>query len=80
MRPKIYQTPKRYSVIKSRLTEAYGKIGSNLNQIARYLNEGSPPCQGLAAELRGAVADLAALKFDPHDATDNGLTADKAQE
>ena len=48
----------------SSLTAAYGKIGSNLNQIARYLNEGSPPYQGLAAELRGAAADLAALKFD----------------
>lgn len=116
MRPKTYQTPKRHSVIKSRLTEAeradfesrcaalqmsqseyirqavfysritpvirvsqsseelltavssltaqYGKIGSNLNQIARYLNEGSPPGQGLAAELRGAAADLAVLKFE----------------
>lgn len=49
----------------SSLVAQYGKIGSNLNQIARYLNEGSPPYQGLAAELRGAVADhLAALKFD----------------
>lgn len=48
----------------SSLTAAYGKIGSNLNQIARYLNGGSPPYQGLAAELRGAAADLAALKFD----------------
>lgn len=116
MQPKVYNTPKRHCVIKTRLTEAeradfeqrcatlsmsqseyirqaifysritpvirvsqnsgelltsvsslvaqYGKIGSNLNQIARYLNEGSPPHQGLAAELRGAAADLAALKFD----------------
>lgn len=116
MQPKVYNTPKRHCVIKTRLTVAeradfeqrcatlsmsqseyirqaifysritpvirvsqssgellnavssltaqYGKIGSNLNQIARYLNEGSPPHQGLAAELRGAAADLAALKFD----------------
>lgn len=116
MQPKVYNTPKRHCVIKTRLTQAeradfeqrcatlsmsqseyirqaifysritpvirvsqnsgelltsvsslvaqYGKIGSNLNQIARYLNEGSPPYQGLAAELRGAAADLAALKFD----------------
>lgn len=116
MQPKVYNTPKRHCVIKTRLTEAeradfeqrcstlsmsqseyirqaifysritpvirvnqnsgelltsvsslvaqYGKIGSNLNQIARYLNEGSPPYQGLASELRGAAADLAALKFD----------------
>lgn len=116
MQPKIYNTPKRHCVIKTRLTQAerddfeqrcatlsmnqseyirqaiffsriapvirvsqnsgelltsvsslvaqYGKIGSNLNQIARYLNEDSPPYQGLAVELRGAAADLAALKFD----------------
>ena len=48
----------------SSLTAAYGKIGSNLNQIARYLNEGSPPYQELSKELREAAADLAALKFD----------------
>lgn len=116
MQPKVYNTPKRHCVIKTRLTEAeradfeqrcstlsmsqseyirqaifysritpvirvsqnsgelltsvsslvaqYGKIGSNLNQIARYLNEGNPPYQGLAAELRGTAADLTALKFD----------------
>lgn len=116
MQPKVYNTPKRHCVIKTRLTQAeradfeqrcstlsmsqseyirqaifyskitpvirisqsneemltavsdllsqYGKIGSNLNQIARYLNEGSPPYQGLSKELREAAADLAALKFD----------------
>lgn len=48
----------------SSLVAQYGKIGSNLNQIARYLNEGSPPYQGLSRELREAAADLAALKFD----------------
>lgn len=48
----------------SSLVAQYGKIGSNLNQIARYLNEGSPPYQGLSKELREAAADLAALKFD----------------
>ncbi|WP_195637787.1 plasmid mobilization protein [Enterocloster bolteae] len=48
----------------SSLVAQYGKIGSNLNQIARYLNEGSSPYQGLSRELREAAADLAALKFD----------------
>lgn len=48
----------------SSLVAQYGKIGSNLNQIARYLNEGSPPYQGLSRELREAAVDLAALKFD----------------
>ena len=38
----------------SKLTAEYGKIGGNLNQIAR----------GLEKEVRGAAADLAALKFE----------------
>ena len=38
----------------SKLTAEYGKIGGNLNQIDR----------GLEKEVRGAAADLAALKFE----------------
>ena len=41
----------------SKLTAEYGKIGGNLNQIAR-------PYRGLEKEVRGAAADLAALKFE----------------
>lgn len=48
----------------SGLTAQYGKIGSNLNQIARRLNECGQTYQGLASELRGHAADLAALKFE----------------
>ena len=46
-----------------RLTGEYGKIGSNLNQIARYLNEYGAPYNALSAEVRTALSDLAALKF-----------------
>jgi hypothetical protein len=46
-----------------RLTAEYGKIGSNLNQIARVLNEWRSPYPQLAAEVRAAASDLAALKF-----------------
>ena len=46
-----------------RLTGEYGKIGSNLNQIARYLNEYGSPYNVLSAEVRAALSDLAALKF-----------------
>ena len=42
----------------------YGKIGSNLNQIARYLNEYGIPYNALSGEVRAAVSDLAALKFE----------------
>ena len=36
----------------------------NLNQIARSLNEYGSPYRGLEKEVRGAAADLAALKFE----------------
>ena len=41
-----------------------GKIGSNLNQIARYLNEYGVPYNALSGEVRAAISDLAALKFE----------------
>ena len=46
-----------------KLTAEYGKIGGNLNQIARYLNEFGTPYNALAAEVRAELSDLAALKF-----------------
>ena len=39
-------------------------IGGNLNQIARTLNEWHSPYPQLAGEVRAAVSDLAALKFE----------------
>ena len=48
----------------SKLTGEYGKIGGNLNQIARYLNEYGTPYNALSGEVRAAVSDLAALKFE----------------
>ncbi len=47
-----------------KLTAEYGRIGSNLNQIARTLNEWHSPYPQLVAELRTASSDLAALKFE----------------
>ena len=46
------------------LTAEYGRIGNNLNQIARTLNEWHSPYPQLAGEVRTAASDLAALKFD----------------
>ena len=40
------------------------RIGGNLNQIARTLNEWHSPYPQLAGEVRAAVSDLAALKFE----------------
>ena len=43
-----------------KLTAEYGKIGGNLNQIARCLNEYGAPYNALSGEVRAAIADLAA--------------------
>ena len=48
----------------SSLVAQYGKIGSNLNQISRYLNKYGAPYNALSSEVRAAVSDLAALKFE----------------
>ena len=47
-----------------KLTAEYGRIGGNLNQIARTLNEWHSPYPQLAVEVRSAASDLAALKFE----------------
>ena len=47
-----------------KLTAEYGRIGNNLNQIARHLNEWRSPYPAMAKELQDATADLATLKFE----------------
>ena len=47
-----------------KLTAEYGRIGSNLNQIARAVGGWHNPYPQLAAEVRAATSDLAALKFE----------------
>ena len=47
-----------------KLAAEYGRIGGNLNQIARYLNEYGAPYNALFGEVRAAIADLAALKYE----------------
>ena len=47
-----------------KLTAEYGRIGSNLNQIARAVGGWHNPYPQLAAEVRAAASDLAALKFE----------------
>ncbi len=47
-----------------KLAAEYGKIGGNLNQIARYLNEYGAPYNALSGEVRAALSDLAALKYE----------------
>ena len=47
-----------------KLTAEYGRIGNNLNQIARHLNEWHSPYPAMAKELQDAATDLATLKFE----------------
>ena len=66
IRPVITVSPVNDELLSamSKLTAEYGKIGSNLNQIARSLNEYHTPYSQLAAELRNTATDLATLKFE----------------
>lgn len=46
------------------LIAEYGKIGSNLNQIARHLNEGGTATKEIIDDVRNAALDLADLKYE----------------
>ena len=47
--------------IKSLLAQ-YGKIGSNLNQIARHFNSGGERSLAMQEEIQQAIAELYALR------------------
>ena len=66
IRPVITVSPVNDTLLATvgKLTAEYGKIGSNLNQIARCLNEYGAPYNALSKEVREAISDLAALKFE----------------
>ena len=66
IRPIITVSPVNDELLSAvgKLTAEYGRIGGNLNQIARTLNEWHSPYPAMAKELREAAADLAALKYE----------------
>ena len=66
IRPIITVSPVNDELLSAvgKLTAEYGRIGGNLNQIARYLNEYGVPYNALSGEVRAAIADLAALKYE----------------
>ena len=66
IRPVITVSPVNEELLSAvgKLTAEYGKIGGNLNQIARSLNEYGAPYNALSKEVRAAIAELAALKFE----------------
>ena len=66
IRPVITVSPVNDELLSAvgKLTAEYGKIGGNLNQIARCLNEYGAPYNTLSGEVKAAIAELAALKFE----------------
>lgn len=66
IRPVVTVSPMNDALLSAlgKLTAEYGKIGSNLNQIARCLNGYGAPYAALSGEVRTAMAELAALKFE----------------
>ena len=66
IRPIITVSPVNDELLSTvgKLIAEYGKIGGNLNQIARALNECGTPYNTLSVEVRAAISDLAALKFE----------------
>ena len=66
IRPIITVSPVNDELLSAvgKLIAEYGKIGGNLNQIARALNEYGTPYNTLSVEVRAAISDLAALKFE----------------
>ena len=66
IRPVVTVSPVNDELLAAlgKLTPEYGRIGNNLNQIARAINDWHNPYPQLAAEVRAAASDLAALKFE----------------
>ena len=66
IRPIITVSPVNDELLSTvgKLIAEYGKIGGNLNQIARALNECGTPYNTLSVEVRATISDLAALKFE----------------
>ncbi len=66
IRPVVTVSPVNDEMLAAigKLTAEYGRIGGNLNQIARALNEYGAPYTALAGRVRSALADLAALKYE----------------
>ena len=59
-------TPKYQIVIDSveiqKILSEYGKIGSNLNQIAKYFNSGGERSLAMEEEIRRSISELFMLR------------------
>ena len=79
IRPIVTVSPVNDELLSAvgRLTAEYGKIGGNLNQIARALNEYGTPYNALSVEVRAAISDLAALPAEEQPAKPTKFETDK---
>ena len=50
--------------IKKSLIGEFGKIGSNLNQIARYFNQGGIISTEMKNEIRKSLRDIYEMKYE----------------
>ena len=66
IKPVITVSPVNEKLLSTvgQLIAQLGKIGGNLNQIARFLNEHGMPYNSLSGDVRSAISDLADLKFE----------------
>ena len=66
IRPVVTVSPVNDELLSTigKLPAEYGRIGGNLNQIARAINDWHTPSPQLAVEVRAAASNLAALKFE----------------
>ena len=54
----------RYLPEIKQLISQFGKIGNNLNQIARYFNQGGIISSEMKKEIRKALRDIYEMKYD----------------
>ena len=47
-----------------KLISEFGKIGSNLNQIARYFNQGGILSSEMRNEIRKSIRDIYEMKYE----------------
>lgn len=59
---KVTVQPVYKSEVLDEIAAQYGKIGSNLNQIAHHLNADNPMTARMMKDLNHCLADLAVLK------------------
>ncbi|MDO5408954.1 MAG: plasmid mobilization relaxosome protein MobC [Lachnospiraceae bacterium] len=59
---KVTVQPIYNSEVLDEIAAQYGKIGSNLNQIAHHLNAGNPLTARLMKDINHCLADLSGLK------------------